>query len=69
MEKSAPGKHPAAKHPEQLALPLEESTPPTPERKDVCPWEVWRTLETRSRASVKERWVRVMREAASNARD
>jgi hypothetical protein len=33
MEKSAPEKYPA-KHPEQLALPLEESTPPTPERKD-----------------------------------
>jgi hypothetical protein len=67
MEKTIPTKLPA-ELPEQLALPLEEPVPPT-EESEAHPREVWTTLEPRSRASVKERWVRVMREAASDARN
>lgn len=57
---------PPAKSPEQLALPLEEPVSPT-EGRDAHPWEVWLTLGPESRASVKERWTRVMREVASDA--
>lgn len=64
MEKTVP-----AKLPEQLALPLEEPSPPNPETKNVRLREVWRTLEPKSRASVQQRWAAVMREVASDARD
>ena len=63
------GKTAPAKLPHQLALPLEEPTPPNLERKDVRPRGVWLTLEPQSRASVKKRWVRVMRDVVSDARD
>jgi hypothetical protein len=64
MEKTVP-----AKLPEQLAFPLEEPTPPKPETGKDRPQGVWRTLRPKSRASVKERWVAVMREVASDARE
>lgn len=65
MEKTTP----AAKLPEQLALPLEESVPPSTETKGVRPREAWTTLKPWSKASVKERWAAVMREAVCDARD
>lgn len=68
MQKATPAKH-LVEPPEQLALPLEEPTPPSAEAKDVRPMGVWRTLETKSRASAKERWAKVMREVAYDARD
>ncbi len=58
-----------AKLPEQLALPLEEPTPPSAETKDVRPPGVWETLGPKNRTSAKEGWVRVMREAVSDACD
>jgi hypothetical protein len=64
MEKTIP-----APLPEQLALPLEESAPPSAEAKDVHPHGVWETLEPKNRVSVEKRWVRVMREAVCDARD
>ncbi len=64
MERTIP-----AKLPEQLALPLEEPTPPSAETKDVRPRGVWETLGPKSRASVEKRWAAVMREAVSDARD
>jgi len=63
MEKTAP-----PKLPEQLALPLAEPVAPTGHR-DTRPREAWTTLGPQGRASVKERWVRVMQEAASDAPD
>jgi hypothetical protein len=68
MEKTVPARL-SAEPSEQLTLPLEESTPANTETKDVRPRRVWRTLGPKSRTSVKERWVRVMREVASDARD
>jgi len=67
MEKTAPPKL-SKKLPEQLALPLAEPAPP-PGHRDTHPREAWTTLGPQGRASVKERWVRVMREAVSDARN
>jgi hypothetical protein len=68
MEKTTPAPL-SAKPQEQLALPLEESAPPSAEAKEVRPREAWTTLKPRSRASVRERWAAVMREAVCDARD
>ncbi|MBA3704010.1 MAG: hypothetical protein M3514_05420 [Actinomycetota bacterium] len=68
MEKTVPAKL-SAQLPEQLALPLEQAVPPSPEKKDAHPREMWTTMGPQSRTLVKERWIRVMREVASDARD
>jgi hypothetical protein len=71
MEKTAQATL-SAKLPEQLALPLEETIPPTEEKdaqRDAHPREVWTTLGPENRTLVKERWTRVMREVACDARD
>ena len=54
--------------PMQLALPLEEPILPTT-KKDARPREVWHTLGSATRTLVKDRWLAVMREVASDARD
>jgi hypothetical protein len=69
MEKTAPPKL-SKKLPEQLALPLAEPAAASPTgHRETHPRQAWTTLGPQGRASVKERWVRVMREAVRDARN